>query len=147
MICPFCREKETRVVDKRDSDESFVSRRRRECTSCKKRFTTYERLEEIKIKVQKKDGSVQDYDREKLHRGIEISSEKRISDDLLDKIVDEIEMKIMNRKSSVVPASDIGRMVLTRLKHIDKVAYIRFASVFLDFESIDEFKEELKKIE
>ena len=73
MICPFCREKETRVVDKRDSDESFVSRRRRECTSCKKRFTTYERLEEIKIKVQKKDGSVQSYDREKLHRGIEIS--------------------------------------------------------------------------
>ena len=82
MICPFCREKETRVVDKRDSDESFVSRRRRECISCKKRFTTYERLEEIKIKVQKKDGSIQDYDREKLHRGIEISSEKRIYDDL-----------------------------------------------------------------
>ncbi|PIR42579.1 transcriptional regulator NrdR [candidate division WWE3 bacterium CG_4_9_14_0_2_um_filter_35_11] len=147
MMCPYCREKETRVIDKRDSDESFVSRRRRECVSCKKRFTTYERVEELKIKIIKKDGSIQDYDREKLHRGIEISSEKRIPENELDKLVDEIELKILNRKSNVVPASDIGRMVLTRLKHLDKVAYLRFASVFLDFEGLDEFKEELKKIE
>lgn len=147
MMCPYCREKETRVIDKRDSEETFVSRRRRECISCQKRFTTYERVEELKIKVIKKDGSIQDYDREKLHRGIEISSEKRIPDDVLEKIVDEIELKILNRKSNGVPASDIGRMVLTRLKHLDKVAYLRFASVFLDFEGIDEFKEELKKIE
>ena len=82
-----------------------------------------------------------------MHRGIEISSEKRIPENELDKLVDEIELKILNRKSNVVPASDIGRMVLTRLKHLDKVAYLRFASVFLDFEGLDEFKEELKKIE
>lgn len=147
MICPYCREHETRVVDKRNSDEDSVSRRRRECLRCKKRFTTYERVEEIKIKVIKKDGTLQDYDREKLLRGIEISSEKRISEDVLEKIVDEIEMRILNRKSNTVPASDIGRMVLTRLKNTDKVAYLRFASIFFDFTGIDEFKEELKKIE
>ncbi|PJA41457.1 transcriptional regulator NrdR [candidate division WWE3 bacterium CG_4_9_14_3_um_filter_34_6] len=147
MLCPYCRNKETKVVDKRNDDESSVSRRRRECLSCKKRFTTYERVDELKIKVIKKDGSIQDYDRAKLLRGILISTEKRISGDVAEKIVDEIEMRILNRKSNDVPASDIGRMVLTRLKHLDKVAYLRFASVFLDFEGVKEFKEELAKIE
>lgn len=147
MVCPFCTNKETKVIDKRDSIEEKVTRRRRECISCKKRFTTYERLEEIKIKVIKKDGTIQDYDREKVERGVKISSQKRISDEEVDRIVDEIEMRILNRKTNKVAASDIGRMVLTRLKHTDKIAYMRFASVFLDFGDIKEFSEELKKIE
>ncbi len=147
MFCPYCKNKETKVIDKRDLDDEPVSRRRRECLRCKKRFTTYERIEEIKIKVVKKDGKVQDYDREKLARGIRISAEKRIPDDEVEKIIDDIEMRIMNRKSNKIPASDIGRMVLTRLKHVDKVAYMRFASVFLDFDGLDEFKEELEKLD
>lgn len=147
MFCPYCKNKETKVVDKRDSDDEPISRRRRECLKCKKRFTTYERIEEIKIKVVKKDGSIQDYDRDKLERGIRISSQKRISDEEIDKIVEEIEARIINRKTNKVAASDIGRMILTRLKHTDKVAYMRFASVFLDFDGVEEFKEELKKID
>lgn len=145
MFCPYCQHKETRVVDKRDSLEEPVSRRRRECLRCNKRFTTYERVDEIKIKVLKKDGTLQNYDREKLAKGIHISGQKRISEDEREKIVDDIEMRIMNRKSTKVPASDIGRMVLTRLKGADKVAYMRFVSVFLDFDGINEFKNELKK--
>lgn len=147
MFCPYCQNKETRVVDKRDNEDVPVSRRRRECLKCGKRFTTYERIEEIKIKVVKKDGTVQPYDREKLARGIHISAQKRIPEDEIEKIIDDIEIRILNRKSSKVAASDIGRMVLTRLKHTDKVAYMRFASVFLEFSDMDEFKNELKKIE
>jgi transcriptional repressor NrdR len=147
MICPFCTNKETKVIDKRDSIEEKVTRRRRECVNCQKRFTTYERLEDIKIKIIKKDGTIQDYSREKLERGIRISAQKRISEEEIDRIVDEIEMKILNRKTNKVAASDIGRMVLTRLKHTDKIAYMRFASVFLDFGDLKEFSEELKKIE
>ncbi len=135
------------MVDKRNSDDEPVSRRRRECLGCEKRFTTYERIQELAIKVVKKDGIVQDYDREKLTRGIMISAQKRISDEEIEKIVDDIEMRILNRKSNKVAASDIGRMILTRLKHTDKVAYMRFASVFLELGDIEEFKNELKKIE
>ncbi len=147
MICPFCSNKDTKVIDKRDSIEDKVTRRRRECNGCKKRFTTYERIEDLKIKVVKKDGTLQDYKREKLERGIRISAQKRIPDEEIEKIVDDIEMKILNRKTNKVAASDLGRMVLTRLKHMDKVAYMRFASVFLDFGDINEFRSELKKIE
>lgn len=146
MFCPYCQHKETRVVDKRDSDDDPVSRRRRECLNCEKRFTTYERIEDIRIKVVKKDGTLQDYDREKISRGVYISAQKRLPDDEVEKIVDDIEMRILNRKSNKVAASDIGRMVLTRLKSADKVAYLRFASIFLDFEDINEFKRELKKL-
>lgn len=146
MQCPYCRHTETRVVDKRDSDDESVSRRRRECVNCGKRFTTYERIEILSVKVVKKDGSLQDYDKEKLHKGILISAQKRLSDEEIEKIVDDIEMRILNRRSSKVSASDIGRMVLTRLKNYDKVAYMRFASVFLDFDDINEFRNELDRI-
>jgi len=146
MLCPYCRNRETKVVDKRDSDDDPVSRRRRECLKCEKRFTTYERIEDLPVKVVKKDGTVQDYDRDKVKRGIEIAAQKRLSEEEIDKIVDDIEMKILNRKSTKVSASDIGRMILTRLKGADKIAYMRFASVFLDFDGIEEFKDELEKI-
>ena len=146
MICPYCHHNETRVVDKRDSDDGFVARRRRECVKCSKRFTTYEKIESLNVKVVKKDGSIQDYDREKLLNGVKISAQKRLPEDDIERLVDDIEMRILNRKSSNVAASDIGRMVLTRLKNTDQVAYMRFASVFLDFEGLSEFQQELKRI-
>ena len=147
MICPYCHSQDTRVVDKRDLEDEPVSRRRRECLSCKKRFTTYERIESISLKVVKKNGSLQDYDREKLRRGILITVQKRLLDEEVDEIVEDIELRIMNRKSSEISTSDIGRMVLTRLKHKDTVSYLRFASIFLDFEDLEEFKKEIKKLE
>lgn len=147
MLCPYCKCKDTRVIDKRDSENELVSRRRRECFECKKRFTTYERIQNLDLKVVKKDGSIQAFDREKLVNGISISANKRLSHETIEEIADDIEMKILNRQSNKVAASDIGRMVLTRLKKVDKVAYMRFASVFLEFGDIEEFKNELKKIE
>jgi transcriptional repressor NrdR len=147
MYCPYCQNTETKVVDKRDSDDKSVSRRRRECLSCGKRFTTYEKVEDLKIKVVKKDGRIEDYDRTKLEKGIKISAQKRISEEEIDKIVDDIEIRILNRKTNKVAASDIGRLVLTRLKHTDKISYLRFASVFLDFENLEEFKSEINKLD
>lgn len=146
MICPYCKNKDTKVVDKRDVEDEPVSRRRRECLGCKKRFTTYERVESITLKVVKKDGSTQDYNREKLILGITNCSKGRIEEEEIDKIVDDIEFRLMNRKSSEVSTGDIGRLVLTRLKNRDTVSYLRFASVFLDFEDVDEFKDEIKKL-
>jgi len=147
MYCPYCKSKNTKVLDKRDYNESPITRRRRECIDCRKRFTTYERIDELSILVVKKDGSLQNFDENKIRRGIEIAGDKRISAQVIDKIVEEIKIKILNRKSNKVAASDIGRMVLTRLKNTDAVAYMRFASVFLDFSGLDEFKSEIKKID
>ncbi len=146
-MCPFCKNRETKVIDKRDSEDGSVSRRRRECTECKNRFTTYEKIESLSIKVVKSDGSLQDYDRSKLVRGIGISAQKRLSEDEVEKIVDDIEMAILSRKSTKISSSDIGRLILGKLKDIDKVAYLRFASVFLEFEDVSEFKAELEKIQ
>ncbi len=147
MQCPFCKTKETKVIDKRDSEDGTVSRRRRECTECKNRFTTYEKIESLSIKVVKSDGTLQDYDRSKLIRGVGICAQKRLSPDEIEKFVDDIEMAILNRKSTKISSSEIGRLVLNKLKEIDKVAYLRFASVFLEFEDVNEFKDELKKLE
>lgn len=147
MICPYCKSKKTRVIDKRDYVDASVTRRRRECEDCQKRFTTYERIDELSIIVIKKDGTMQNFDEQKLRRGIEIAAEKRIPLDEVDRIVDEIKLKILNRKTNKVSASDIGRMILTRLKHLDPIAYMRFASVFLEFANIEELKKELEKID
>ena len=147
MLCPFCKDKNTKVVDKRDSDEVSITRRRRECISCGKRFTTYEKAESPTVKVLKKDGSLQHFDKEKIIKGIKIAAQKRISDEEIETIADEIEIKIINRKSSKVSASDIGRLVMNRLKKLDKIAYIRFASVYLGFEGIEDFKSAIKEVE
>lgn len=147
MLCPFCKDKNTKVVDKRDSDEVSITRRRRECTSCGKRFTTYEKAESPTMKVLKKDGSLQHFDKEKIVKGIKIAAQKRISDEEIEAMADEIEIKILNRKSPKVSASDIGRMVLNRLKKVDKISYIRFASVYLGFEGIEDFKSAIREIE
>jgi len=147
MLCPYCKSNNTSVLESRESEDGEVTRRRRECQSCGKRFTTYERVEIIDLKVVKKDGEKEDFDREKIKQGIQKACEKRgVDGEEIERIVDDIELRLLNRKSTEISSSDIGRMVLTRLKKVDKVAYLRFASVFLDFKSIDEFKEQIREL-
>ena len=148
MICPYCSNKESAVLESRDSEDGNVIRRRRECSKCKKRFTTYERIENLDLKVIKKDGKKESFEREKIKNGIQKACEKRpVEEEQIERIIDDIEMRFVNRKSTEISSSDVGRMVLTRLKKIDKVAYIRFASVFLEFGSVAEFKKEIREIE
>jgi len=147
MLCPYCTSDQTSVLESRDSEDGTVTRRRRECAKCGKRFTTYERVEVIDLKVVKKDGSLEDFDREKMKRGIQLACEKRETcEEDIEKIIDDIELRLLNRKSTEVSSSDIGRMILTRLKKLDKVAYLRFASVFLEFESVEQFVKEIREI-
>ena len=147
MKFPYCSHPESRVIDKRTSDDLTVARRRRERQKWSKRFTTYERIEQIQLKVEKKDGRVEDYEREKIKKGIFRAIEKRpVTEEQVEALIDDIEEKLLNRKSTQISTSDIGRMVLTRLKKLDKVAYLRFASVFLEFDNIGEFKEEINKL-
>lgn len=147
MRCPYCNFTKSSVLESRDSEDDQVTRRRRQCLRCKKRFTTYERIEVIDLKVIKKDGSKEDFDRKKVKHGIKLACEKRnISDEEVEKIIEEIEIKLLNRKSTEVSSSDIGRMILNRLKKIDKVAYLRFASVFLEFDNITEFKKQIQEL-
>jgi transcriptional repressor NrdR len=146
MICPYCKSKNTKVVDKRDSEDS-ITRRRRECIACERRFTTYEKVEKSSIKVIKKDGTLQTFDKDKVIRGIRVAAQKRLEDKSIESLADEIEIKILARKSSKIPASDIGRLILNRLKKIDEISYLRFASVFLGFEGLDDFRDAIKKIE
>lgn len=147
MLCPYCKHSETKVLETREAESESVTRRRRECLKCEKRFTTFEKVESIKLKVVKKDGSIQEYNRDKIARGLRITCEKRLEEEEILKIVDEIEYKLLNRKSTTVSTGDIGRMILTRLKNKDNISYLRFASVFLDFGSVEEFKDEIQKLE
>lgn len=147
MICPYCGNDQTAVLESRDSEDGTVTRRRRCCQKCQKRFTTYERVGNIELKVIKKDGRTENFDREKLKKGILKAMEKRpVGEEEIEAMVEEIEMRLLNRKSTEAGSSDIGRMVLTRLKKLDKVAYLRFASVFLEFENTEEFLKEISKI-
>lgn len=147
MRCPYCNFTKSSVLESRDSEDGQVTRRRRECLRCGKRFTTYERIEVIDLKVIKKDGSKEDFNRQKMKTGIQIACEKTdISEEEIERIIEEIELRLLNRKSTEVSSSDIGRMILNRLKKIDKVAYLRFASVFLEFASVDEFKKEIQEL-
>lgn len=146
MKCAYCGDLETKVVDSRDTEEGWV-RRRRECEKCRKRFTTYEKVESLKLTVLKKDGRSEDYSREKVKSGIMKASEKRpISEEQVESLVDDIEMKLLNRKTAEVSSANIGQTILSRLKRLDKVAYLRFASVFLDFENLDDFKKEINQL-
>ena len=147
MFCPFCKSEESKVVDKRDNSETGVTRRRRECLDCKKRFTTYERIENINLIVEKRSGRLQEFDREKLKAGIKKAVKKRpITDEQIDELVGDIELRLLNRKTTQIRSVDIGRMVLTRLKRLDSVGYLLFASVFNDFNSIQDFKKELNSL-
>lgn len=145
MICPYCKHTETKVIDKRDS-EGF-SRRRRECLKCGKRFTTYERVE-LDLNVLKKDGKRQKFDLNKVEKGVEKALEKRPFDsEKIHEIVSDIESKIYRAaKGKDIPSVKIGEIIMNKLKKTDKIAYIRFASVYREFADIDDFKDELKSL-
>ncbi|MBD3280133.1 transcriptional repressor NrdR [Candidatus Dojkabacteria bacterium] len=148
MLCPFCKSKENKVVDKRDNDETSVTRRRRECLSCKKRFTTYERIQNISLMVEKRTGRLQEFDREKLKKGIKKAVKKRpITDEQIEELIDDIELRLLNRQTTEIKSTDIGKMVLTRLKRLDSVGYLLFASVYRDFDSIEDIKHEIEILE
>ncbi len=145
MKCPYCHSDETKVVDKRDTGE--VTRRRRECLKCEKRFTTYERVEAPMIMVVKKDRNSEQFDREKLRRGILFSCQKRpVTADQIDVVVQDIENSMRDLNGTEITSQRIGELVIRRLKKIDKVAYIRFASVYKEFADLDEFEKELAKL-
>lgn len=147
MRCIFCNKYDTDVVETRSSDDSCVIRRRRECGSCLRRFTTYERVEQLPIMVIKRDGRRERFDRHKLLRGILKSTEKtKISFKDAENIVVQVETELKNEDSGEVGSQKIGLMVADRLKKLDKVAYIRFASVFRRFVDVDEFKQEIRAI-
>lgn len=145
MNCPYCKNKESRVTNKRESPQGI--RRRRECLKCKKRFTTHERVEEQDFYVIKKDSSRERFSREKLERGIQKAFEKRpISKDKIDKMTNEIEDLLRKKGKREIKSSTIGGLIMRKLKKIDNVAYIRFASVYRDFQDADDFKKELKDL-
>ncbi|RKD34311.1 transcriptional regulator NrdR [Thermohalobacter berrensis] len=147
MICPYCDYYETKVVDSRPTDEGQAIRRRRECTKCGKRFTTYEKIEEIPLVVVKKDGTRQSFSRSKLLNGIIRACEKRpVSIKVMEQIVDEIEKSLYNSMKKEITTKKIGEMVMNKLKNVDEVAYVRFASVYRQFKDINTFMDELKKL-
>ena len=147
MRCPYCYSGETRVIETREAKDSDITRRRRECLKCKKRFTTFERIELLDLRVIKKNGNIERFDRNKILRGIFKACEKRpIRTEKIEKIVDEIESELRKQNSTEIPSRFIGELVMDKLKKLDHVAYIRFASVYREFKDIDEFAKELKKI-
>jgi transcriptional repressor NrdR len=148
MKCPYCGEAESKVVDKRETgDNEEITRRRRECLKCKKRFTTHEKVENFDLFVLKKSGVRQSFDRDKIMKGLQKACEKRpVSLEVINKTVNDIENEIRNKNTTEIPSRVIGELVMKKLKKLDKVAYIRFASVYRDFADLDSFSEEIKKL-
>lgn len=146
MLCPFCHHDETRVIDSRASAENAV-RRRRECLKCRRRFTTYEKAEQAPLKVIKKDGSRNPFDREKVRSGILKACHKRpVEPEKVDRIVADIEADVFDSFEREVPSREIGERVSTALKELDEVAYLRFASVYKEFQGASDFAEQLQPI-
>lgn len=147
MFCLFCKSLDTEVIETRVSEEGSVVRRRRQCTKCEKRFTTYERVEELPILVIKRDGRRDRFDREKLRRGLLKSAEKTaISADQIEEIVSKIEAEIKQMDETEVESKKIGDLAARQLKKLDKIAYIRFASVFRRFVDVEDFEKEVRKL-
>ena len=147
MKCPYCSYSESKVIDSRPTDDGNSIRRRRECLSCSKRFTTYEIMESVPVVVVKKDGSRQSFDRNKVISGMVKACEKRpVSREVLDRAADEIEQVLLNSLEKEIPVEKIGNLVMEKLKSIDEVAYVRFASVYRQFKDINTFMEELSKL-
>jgi transcriptional repressor NrdR len=143
-MCPFCKHDETKVIDSRGSQE-FVIRRRRECLKCERRFTTYEKIEESPLKVIKKDGSRVPFDRTKIRDGIEKACWKRpVSEETIERIVSDIEVDLYENFEREVPSRYIGEKVMDALRHVDQVAFVRFASVYREFKDVNDFVEELE---
>jgi transcriptional repressor NrdR len=147
MKCPFCKEIDNKVIDSRLSKDGDLIRRRRECLRCNRRFTTYERVEEILPLVVKKDGTREPFDRAKIRAGLQKACEKRpISIDVIDEVTDRIERRFQDTGDKEIRSSDIGEMVMDALYHLDEVAYVRFASVYRQFKDISQFIEEVREL-
>lgn len=147
MKCPFCNAADTKVIDSRPVEDNSSIRRRRQCETCGKRFTTYEKLETLPLMVIKKGDTREAYDRSKLEAGIIRSCHKRqVSPQQIAALIDEIENQIFNREEREIPSSVIGELVMKNLKELDEVAYVRFASVYREFKDVNTFMEELGKI-
>lgn len=147
MKCPYCGFIEDKVIDSRPTDEGIAIRRRRECSKCQKRFTTYEKVESLPLIVIKKDKSRQSFNREKLLNGLLRACEKRpVSINDLENLVDSVESQCLNSLQREITSEDIGEMVMTKLKNLDEVAYVRFASVYRQFKDINTFMDELSKL-
>ena len=145
MKCPYCLSSALKVTDKRNSPDGI--RRRRECLKCKKRFTTYEKISKSDFYIIKKDGRREKFDREKLENGIERAFEKRpVSKEKVEKLINEIEEKLRKRGTKEIKSSVVGELVMRKMKKLDNVAYIRFASVYRDFQDVKDFKNELKEL-
>ena len=145
MKCPYCGNTETDVIDSRDAGDLAAVRRRRECSKCEKRFTTYERVESVELIVIKKDGRREPFNREKLMAGIVRACEKRpVSHEKIEEAVEEIEMELRKKDTTEISSKVIGELVMKKLKRLDKVAYIRFASVYREFADVEDFGKELK---
>ena len=144
MKCPFCGHGEDKVIDSRESKEGELIRRRRECLKCERRFTTYERIDEIPYMVVKKDGRREKFDRQKVMSGLLKASEKRpISMSKLAEIIDEVESRLAETADRELPATEVGEMLMRRLSALDKIAYVRFASVYRDFQDVEAFLNEV----
>jgi transcriptional repressor NrdR len=147
MKCPFCQHPDSRVVDSRTSDDNAAVRRRRECPECHRRFTSYERAGEVRLFVIKKDGRREPFDRAKVVAGMTKACEKRpISRELVEQIADEVERRLRDELSEEVPTSEIGAMVMEKLRDADEVAYVRFASVYKEFRDADSFLKEIEDV-
>lgn len=147
MHCPFCHYEESKVIDTRSTEEGSAIRRRRECISCKNRFTTYEKIEEIPLIVVKKDGTRESFNRNKVLNGLIRACEKRpVSLEQIEQLVDRIETYLNNNLEKEVQSKMIGEMIMDALKELDEVAYVRFASVYRQFKDIDSFIDELTKL-
>ena len=147
MKCPFCNQDNTRVVDSRPADDNTAIRRRRMCDACGKRFTTYEKVETIPLIVIKKDQNREQFDRSKIEAGVLRACHKRpVSAEQIHRLVDDVETEVFNLEEREIPSSVIGEIVMDKLKDLEAVAYVRFASVYLEFKDVNTFMDELKKI-
>ncbi len=147
MKCRYCASTDSKVIDSRPTEDGSAIRRRRECINCGKRFTTYEKIEEIPIMVVKRDGRREPFDSEKIRNGIRKACEKRpISADVQDKVVDDVSREVFNTLASEVTTRDIGEIVMKNLKDVDEVAYVRFASVYREFKDTQTFMKELQRL-
>jgi transcriptional repressor NrdR len=147
MRCPYCQATDHGVLESRDSEDGASIRRRRECLKCGKRFTTYERVEGLDLKVLKKDGRTEEFDREKIKRGLVKATWKRpVTMEQIEEICEEVELRLRNRKTTTVRSWEIGKMVIGRLRKLDPLGYLLFASVYRDFEGIEDFKREIDEL-
>lgn len=147
MKCPFCNQENTRVIDSRPAEDNSSIRRRRLCDGCGKRFTTYEKVETIPLIVIKKDNNRETYDRSKIEAGVLRACHKRpISAEAINGLIDQVEQELFNKEEREIPSKLIGEMIMNRLKDLDSVAYVRFASVYREFKDVNTFMDELKKM-